>query len=85
MARYRRALALEYQGEESGAPLIGVKGDALDADRIVALAHTLGVPVVERAALAQALDMIESGDAIPENLYRAVALVLAELERDNAR
>ncbi len=79
--KYRRAVALEYQ-ENDAAPLLALKGDALDSDHIVAIANACGVPVIERPALAQALDALELGEHVPERLYRAVALILAELERD---
>lgn len=80
-ARYRRAIGLHYSGSDDDVPGIALKGDALDADQIVALARRHGIPVVERAELVEALDRLEPGQTIPEKLYRAVALVLAELER----
>jgi type III secretion system FlhB-like substrate exporter len=62
------------------APTLAISGDALDADEIVRIAKRYGVPVVDRAPLAQALSGLETGATIPEVLYRAVAVVLAELE-----
>jgi flagellar biosynthesis protein len=78
---FRRAIGLQYNGEDDKAPEVTVKGDALDADQIVALAKRYGVPVVERSELARALDLVEQGEAIPESLYKAVAIVLAELDK----
>ena len=79
--KFKRAIGLRYSGDGDRAPAITIKGDALDADEIVALAERYGVPVVEKKQLAQALELIETGAEIPESLYRAVAVVLAELEK----
>ena len=79
--RYRRAVGLHYDGSGDQAPEISLKGDALDADEIVRLARRYGVPVVERSDLVGALDRLDQGETIPEKLYRAVALVLVQLER----
>lgn len=79
--KFKRAIGLEYRGEDNLAPQVTIKGDALDADEIVALAERYGIPVVEKKELAQALELIETGAEIPESLYRAVAIVLAELEK----
>ena len=79
--KFKRAIGLKYSDLGEVAPVVTIKGDALDADEIVALAERYGVPVVEKKQLAQALELIETGAEIPESLYRAVALVLAELEK----
>ncbi len=79
--KFKRAIGLSYSGDEQLAPAVTIKGDALDADEIVALAERYGVPVVERKQLVQALELIEVGAEIPPSLYRAVALVLSELEK----
>ncbi|MFP4682738.1 MAG: EscU/YscU/HrcU family type III secretion system export apparatus switch protein [Ectothiorhodospira sp.] len=59
----RRAVALRYTGR--GAPRLTAKGSGEVAEQIEALART------------QALSQVPLGDEIPENLYVAVAEVLA--------
>ena len=50
----RRAAALRYDAESSGAPTVVAAGSGELADRIIALAREHGVPVREDAPLAQA-------------------------------
>jgi len=55
------------------------------AERIVALARSSGVPVYRDEKLAQALNQLRVGDAIPQALYEVVAEVLvfvAGVDRD---
>jgi flagellar biosynthesis protein len=70
-----RAIALRYSG--TGAPKVTATGRGLVADRIRALAEEHGVPVRRDPALVQALATIQLGREIPEELYVAVAEVLA--------
>ena len=81
MARRKRdkAVALKYNKKSSPAPEIVAKGYDAVARRIVKLAKEADVPVVEDVALVSALLSLEVGDVIPENLYHAVAKVLAFL------
>lgn len=72
------AVALRYDHETMAAPKVVAKGAGFIAQRIreIALAHQ--VPVIERKPLAQALyKACEVGDFVPEDLYKAVAEVLA--------
>ena len=71
----RRAVALRYEGR--GAPRVTAKGAGLVAERILAAAREHNVPLHEDAALAAALARIELNAEIPQNLYRAVAQVIA--------
>mgnify|MGYP000303465149 CR=1 FL=1 len=73
--KHKTAVALEYDGER--APRLSAKGNGLTGDRIVQLAYENDIPVHEDTALVQALSSIELGDEIPENLYLAVAEILA--------
>ena len=81
MARRKRdkAVALKYDRENSPAPEITAKGYDAIARKIVEVAKEAEVPVVEDVALVSALMSLEVGDAIPEDLYHAVAKVLAFL------
>ncbi len=71
------AVALAYRSGEIPAPKIVAKGADLMAKRIRDLAEENGVPVVEEKPLAQALYKLDIGQVIPEELYQAVAQVLA--------
>ena len=72
------AVALRYAPEESAAPLVVAKGQRLIAEKIKELARLAGVPLVENKPLARALfKAVRIGDEIPEDLFKAVAEVLA--------
>lgn len=73
--RARRAIALRYSG--TGAPQVTASGQGHVAARILELAEASGVPVRRDPALVQALSTLELGREIPEELYLAVAEVLA--------
>lgn len=62
----------------SAAPVVVARGAGATADRIKAVAREAGVPVIADKPLARALyRATEVGDAIPVELFRAVAEVLA--------
>ena len=72
------AVALRYLPEESAAPVVVAKGQRLIAEKIKDLARLAGVPLVENKPLARALfKAVRIGDEIPEELFKAVAEVLA--------
>jgi flagellar biosynthesis protein FlhB len=76
------AVALEYRRADMPAPIVVAKGQDHLAARIRAAAREHGVPIVENVTLARALyQTAEIGDAIPANLFSAVAEVLAYLVR----
>lgn len=76
------AVALEYRRSAMFAPVVVAKGKDHLARRIKAVAREHGVPMVENVPLAQALyQSVEIGEAIPGNLFEAVAEVLAYLIR----
>lgn len=69
------AVALEYDGEN--APAVTAKGSGEIAEKIIALAKQHGIPLHEDGGLIEILAQIELGEEIPEQLYRAVAEVIA--------
>ncbi|MFO0668714.1 MAG: EscU/YscU/HrcU family type III secretion system export apparatus switch protein [Polyangiaceae bacterium] len=74
------ACALRYdEGEGDEAPVVLASGEGAVAQAMVRAARDYGVPVVENVPLARALIELESGAAIPEALYEAVAEVLREI------
>ena len=71
------AVALRYDAEEMGAPVVVAKGADLMARKIREIANEHGVPIFEAPPLARALyASAEIGDEIAERLYVAVAQVL---------
>ncbi|MCD6350707.1 MAG: EscU/YscU/HrcU family type III secretion system export apparatus switch protein [Armatimonadetes bacterium] len=67
------------------APKVVAKGRGPVARRIVTIARTYNIPVVENVALARALYRnVRVGDYIPRALYRAVAEILALIYRRQA-
>lgn len=75
------AVALKYDGTRP-APECVAKGQDLIALQIRRLAEEHGVPVVEDRPLARSLHAaIEIGQLVPEELYQAVAQVLAYVYR----
>jgi flagellar biosynthetic protein FlhB len=80
------AVALQYDGRRMRAPRVVAKGQRLIAERIVALARTAGVPVVQDIPLARALfKLVEVGAEVPMAFYRAVAKILAYVYAQDAR
>ena len=72
------AVALKYDIENMQAPLVLAKGQRLIAERIKDLGRQIGIPLVENKPLARALfKAVRIGDEIPEDLFKAVAQVLA--------
>jgi len=79
--RYRQAVGLVYREGGAEAPIIGVSGEGPAADEIVKAARRFGVPVVSDPSLARALAGVEIDREIPEQLFKAVALLLASIEQ----
>ena len=70
------AVAIKYDKEKGEAPQIVAKGSRIWAEKILDAAKEYGIPVVRNVPLAQALNKLDVGDEIPEELYEAVAEVL---------
>ena len=72
------AVALKYNEgeEENSAPKVVAKGERIWAEKILEEAKHYGVPIVRNVPLAQALNKVDVGEEIPEELYDAVAEVL---------
>ncbi|MGI6066004.1 MAG: flagellar biosynthesis protein FlhB [Bacillota bacterium] len=78
------AVALKYRREEMDAPRVVAKGANLAAERIKKIARENNVPILENKPVAQFLyRKVEIGDAIPAELYQAVAEILAVVYRKN--
>lgn len=68
----KKAVALSYDDEKAGAPVIVASGMGYMAEKIVETARENGVPVYEDNSLATLLTQLELGSEIPEELYKAI-------------
>jgi flagellar biosynthesis protein len=75
------AVALQYEEELKQAPKVVAKGRGHKAERILELARENEVPISNDEVLTAALDRLDLEDEIPEELYGAVAKVLAYLQK----
>lgn len=76
------AVALRYNEKEDQAPVLVAKGAAKIAERIREIAVQNNIPVIQDPPVARMLfENVEPGEEIPEDLYRAVAEILALVYR----
>ncbi|MDX8392184.1 MAG: flagellar biosynthesis protein FlhB [Mariprofundaceae bacterium] len=74
------AVALSYQSGGSGAPTVLAKGKGKTAAKIREIAREHRIPMRENKPLARSLfKAVKVGHEIPEELYEAVAIILAEI------
>ena len=75
-----KAIAVKYvQGLP--APFVVAKGRHELAQRLVAIAESSGVEIVDMPELADSLITLETGDWIPEDYFEIIAEVLAFVYR----
>ncbi|MEY4123383.1 MAG: Flagellar biosynthetic protein FlhB [Pseudomonadota bacterium] len=72
---YTQAVALEYGRNKT--PVVTAKGDDELARRIVDEAKRQGVYVAEDPRLLAMLSRLDVGQEIPEDMFTAVAVILA--------
>lgn len=76
------AVALKYDSKKDRAPIVIAKGARRVAERIKEIARECNIPIVENPPLAQMLyKLVDIGQEIPVELYRAVAEILAFVYR----
>jgi flagellar biosynthesis protein FlhB len=73
------SVALKYAPDEMDAPTVVAKGADLVALRIREIAREHDVPIVENPPVARLLHKIDLGTSIPDELFRAVAEILAHV------
>jgi flagellar biosynthesis protein len=81
----KRAVALQYDAGKDRAPLLTAKGSGVIAEKIIELATQQGIPIRNDPALIQVLMKLDIGDAIPIELYQAVAEILAFVYQMNEK
>ena len=76
------AVALRYEAKTMESPTVVAKGAGHVAEKIREIARAYGVPIIRRPELARTIySTVELNESIPENLYVAVAEVLALIYR----
>ena len=78
----RLAVALTY--DKPRAPRVVAIGRDWLGEKIIETAEAHGVPLRQDPALAEALATVQLDTEIPEELYRAVAIVIGYVLRANA-
>ena len=73
----KKAVALKYEAAKEKAPKMTAKGSGRVAERIIELAMKEGVPMQEDPDLVGALMQLDFQEEIPQELYQAVAEILA--------
>jgi len=68
----KKAVALSYDENKNGAPVIVASGMGYLAERMIELAQESGVPVYEDNSLATMLTQLDLGSEIPVELYQAI-------------
>ncbi|MCL2102574.1 MAG: flagellar biosynthesis protein FlhB [Syntrophorhabdaceae bacterium] len=77
------AVALRYESKAMEAPQVIAKGADFLAEKIREIARKHGIPIVEDKPLARSLYKVELGESVPEELYRAVARIMAMIMSRN--
>jgi len=75
--KLREAVALKYINGEDYAPKIIAKGRGELAEKIIEMASACGLPLKEDKHLIKILSTLDLYQEIPEDLYKAVAEILA--------
>ena len=68
----QKAVALKYNPDKNGAPVIVASGMGYLAEKITETAMEAGVPVYEDNSLATLLTQLQLGSEIPKELYQAI-------------
>ncbi len=83
------AVALTYKTKKMKAPILLAKGRYEIAEQIKAIAERYEIPIVENEELARAIfKLVKVGEEIPNELYQAVAEILAfvyKLKKDRIK
>ena len=74
-----RAAALSYDFENNDAPVLAAFGEGYVAEKIIEVAKGSGVPIHKDPNMSSMLSRLSIGDEISEDMYEAVAKVLAFL------
>lgn len=73
------SIAIRYDSKEMAAPIIIAKGADLVAMKIREIARKHEIAIVENPPVARLLHNLDIGENIPEDLFKAVAEILAHV------
>ena len=82
-SRRLQAAALRYDQERHEAPVVVAKGSRVVAEKIIEMAKEHNIPLQRDPELLQILMKLEINQEIPENVFHAVAEVLAMVYKAN--
>lgn len=77
----KEAVALSYSPEVDAPPTVIAKGKGIIAENILEKALENNIPIQEDPSLVSMLGQLNINEAIPEELYQAVAEVFAFIYR----
>ena len=67
-----------------GAPQVVAKGRGIVAEKLIALARSNGVPIVENKLLVEMLENLHLNQEIPGEMYQVVAEILVAIYKAEA-
>ncbi len=73
------SVAVRYDSGQMDAPVVLAKGAGVIAMNIRTIARDNNIPIIENPPVARLLHTVELGAAIPEELFKAVAEILAHV------
>ncbi len=77
MEEDKKAVALRYKMNEDNAPKVVAKGRGFLAEKIEEIAKEYDIHIEKNPELANSLYRLNLNEEIPEELYEAVAKILA--------
>ncbi len=77
MEEDKKAVALRYKINEDNAPKVVAKGRGFLAEKIEEIAEEYDIHIEKNPELASSLYRLNLNEEIPEELYEAVAKILA--------
>lgn len=80
----KKAIALKYD-KGYKAPIVTALGAGKIAEAIINLASENKIPIVENNDLTESLSKLNLGDTIPQELYEAVAEIIAYIHRISSK
>lgn len=81
----KKAAAIRYDKTQDKAPKLVAKGQGLIADKIIEKALEYNIHIKEDKDLVEALSTLDVFEEIPVELYRVIAVLLAELYKINGK
>jgi flagellar biosynthesis protein len=81
--KIKKASALKYDPKKNKAPVVVAKGKGYIAEEIIKRAKEHNIEIKEDKDLVEVLSKLELYAEIPEELYKAVAIILSEVYKIN--